>query len=57
MPELNLCIHCNKPIYPEAQQFVVTNKTASEASWQYAHVECHEQKTSSLSAAAVSGLN
>lgn len=45
MPELHLCIHCNKPIYDD-ENFVITNKAASEDLWQYAHAQCHMQHVS-----------
>jgi hypothetical protein len=44
MPELQLCIHCNKPIDPQLEQFVVLNKDASKDLWQYAHAQCHDQE-------------
>ena len=45
MPELQLCIHCNQPIDPETEQFVVLNKEAGEDLTQYAHTTCHDQQT------------
>ena len=52
MPELHLCIYCKKPIYTEAQQYVITNKEDAIDSFsgnldsdraKYAHVQCYQK--------------
>jgi hypothetical protein len=52
MLELNLCVHCEKPIYPENQAYIVTNKEMDESLWRYAHADCHEAKMSARFATA-----
>ena len=50
MPELELCVYCKKPIYPE--DYFVLVKPGAQASHQFgdptihephAHAKCHEQ--------------
>jgi hypothetical protein len=52
MPELNLCVHCEKPIYPEKQAYIITDKEMDESLWRYAHADCHEAKMSARFATA-----
>lgn len=42
MPEKSICIHCRRPIDPDEEDYVVTNKdkVKYENQWLYAHVEC-----------------
>ncbi len=42
MPEIPLCLYCNRVVLMEEQDYVILNKRESRSSeWQYAHVSCH----------------
>jgi len=47
MPEVPLCIHCQKPINKQTEEYVVTNKEDQwkQENWLYAHVECQRAKS------------
>lgn len=52
MPELPICIYCDRVISLGNDEYVVTNKmdddgeVRSRAEWLYAHASCHEKETS-----------
>jgi hypothetical protein len=50
MPELELCIHCHKPIYDHEQHVIINKHQVSTEDWQYAHAKCYEEKKAATAA-------
>ncbi|MBI4332430.1 MAG: hypothetical protein HY673_14250 [Chloroflexi bacterium] len=44
MPEIHLCVSCEKPIYENSEQFVIPNKHKEKPDcWKYLHFSCHDE--------------
>jgi hypothetical protein len=51
MPELELCVHCNRSIY-EDDKYVITNKDAPKEHWRHALAERHVREEMKKTSAA-----
>ena len=46
MPEVQICVHCRKPVDPDKDDYVITNKdkVKYDNQWLYAHAKCQKEK-------------